>query len=337
MMTLKEFCDYVKEHLPDSLPGEYEGASIEFNRTLKNNGLTLQGLSIRKEGKSIAPNLYMEKYYDMYESGYGLQSVVDAIAGDYVKYDINDVEKNMFQIPSNVYDYEAVKDKLVVNVVNTWRNNDRFEMIPHVEKEDLSCIFKIVVVSDKDHKATITVNNAMLQAWGISSEQLYKEAMANMQRIDPPFMQSMHSVLSSFGVLPDDDIPEERMMYIISNDSKMGGAVYMFSDELLSGLAEKINSDLIILPSSIHEVIAISAEFDHIEELEEMVRSINSTQVEPEEQLSDNVYYYDAKEHELTLASEHEERVKAESRAEEKPVEAEELSCDQVMSVKGRR
>ena len=70
-----------------------------------------------------------------------------------------------------------------------------------------------------------------------------------------------------------------------------------------------MGSDLYILPSSIHEVLAVSAEDRDLEDLEEMVRSVNQTDVSPEEVLSDNVYKYDAESRTLSLASANAERI----------------------------
>ena len=43
-------------------------------------------------------------------------------------------------------------------------------------------------------------------------------------------------------------------------------------------------------------------------DLEAMVREVNATQVSPEEQLTDNVYHYDSKNHVFEMADKFEER-----------------------------
>ena len=64
-----------------------------------------------------------------------------------------------------------------------------------------------------------------------------------------------------------------------------------------------------MLPSSIHEVIAVPAGDKDYRDLESMVKQINMMQVAKEEQLSDHVYHYDAKEKVFELASKHDERL----------------------------
>lgn len=45
-------------------------------------------------------------------------------------------------------------------------------------------------------------------------------------------------------------------------------------------------------------------------ELENMVREVNATQVEPADQLTDHVYHYDSQNHLFELADKYEERMK---------------------------
>ncbi len=84
------------------------------------------------------------------------------------------------------------------------------------------------------------------------------------------------------------------MMYVLSNCDRVFGASALLYSASMKALAEKWNKNLIILPSSVHEVILLPD--DGITEKEfyrEMVKEVNDTQVEPEERLSYNVYYYD--------------------------------------------
>jgi len=59
---------------------------------------------------------------------------------------------------------------------------------------------------------------------------------------------------------------------------------------------EKLGGSFYILPSSVHEVILVpDNEEISKDNLVRMVREVNATQVEEQEQLSDFVYYYNAK------------------------------------------
>lgn len=82
----------------------------------------------------------------------------------------------------------------------------------------------------------------------------------------------------------------------------MNGAASIFYEDELAKLAEKLGTDLYILPSSVHECIAISEKMSTPDLLVHMVQEVNGTQVAADEQLSDHVYRFDAKERKLSLA-----------------------------------
>ena len=104
------------------------------------------------------------------------------------------------------------------------------------------------------------------------------------------------------------DIPDT--MFVLTNDTKVNGAAAILNDDIRQEIAEKVG-DFYMLPSSIHETLIIPKDAGmEFKELEQMVQEVNQTQVAPGERLSDQVYEYDAKEHELFRSDRAEERVK---------------------------
>lgn len=100
------------------------------------------------------------------------------------------------------------------------------------------------------------------------------------------------------GLLSDEmylDALSDAHMYIISNDSGVKGAAAILNHDFLLNFAREHGYDkLCILPSSIHEAIIIPVtEMTSIEDLDEMVKEVNATQVRPEEQLIDHALLVD--------------------------------------------
>ena len=95
----------------------------------------------------------------------------------------------------------------------------------------------------------------------------------------------------------------ENIMWVISNERKIDGAASMLYEDKLHKLAESVGTDLYILPSSVHEVIAVSVEMGEPEELAQMVSEINMDQVDISERLSNQVYHYDKDLRKITLAT----------------------------------
>ena len=99
------------------------------------------------------------------------------------------------------------------------------------------------------------------------------------------------------------EMPSDQIMWIITNERGIDGAVSMLYEDKVHKLAESLESDLYILPSSVHEVIAVSVNMGEPEELARMVAEINMDQVKLEDRLSNQVYHYDKDLRKFTLAT----------------------------------
>ena len=97
--------------------------------------------------------------------------------------------------------------------------------------------------------------------------------------------------------LPEQDIPDEAEslpLFVISNSTRLHGASVILYEGLLKASADIFKDGLILLPSSIHEMLFLPASTcDRHEYLKEMVAHVNRTELDADDILSDNVYYYD--------------------------------------------
>ena len=104
------------------------------------------------------------------------------------------------------------------------------------------------------------------------------------------------------------DVPDT--MFVLTNDTKVNGAAAILNDDTRQEIADKVG-DFYVLPSSVHETLIIPKDAGmELRDLEQMVQEVNQTQVAPQERLSDHVYEYDAKEHELFRSDRAGERAK---------------------------
>ncbi len=179
--------------------------------------------------------------------------------------------------------------------------------------QDLSIIYRWVVGVEQQGISSVVINNHVAESLGMGEEELFKAAAENTRRILPPVVQSMNEVMRDMFVA--DGMPKEladlmigeqepeMTMWVISNERKIEGAASMLYEDKLHSLAEKVGTDLYILPSSVHEVIAVSVEMGEPEELARMVAEINMDQVDLSERLSNQVYHYDKDLRKITLAT----------------------------------
>ena len=114
----------------------------------------------------------------------------------------------------------------------------------------------------------------------------------------------------------------ENPMFCLTNKAKMNGASLLLQEDIRKQIGECLGSDYFVIPSSIHEVLILPDNgIFQVPELNAMVKEVNETQVEREEQLSDKVQFCDGKTAVMENAERREarlEKVKEAEKAETK-------------------
>lgn len=304
MLNFSSFQEYVRDHIKEYLPSEFADAKVTLNTVNKNNGIELHAINIHCKDANVLPNIYLDGFYETYsESGMEIEVVMEQVA----KMELEHVDppEEFAEVAKNFQDTDYIKEHVVIAIVNAEKNKEKLLDIPHKMKEDLAIIYKVYLGGDSDGIGTITIRNEHMSQWDITLDELHECAMENSKVLMPVKVQDMGSLLGEMMGGFVDEVPvvaEDKMMYVISNEQKVNGAASIIYSDALEQISEKLGTDLYILPSSIHETIAISSEFGTPEELAQMVHEVNATQVSEEEQLSDHVYKFDAKTKTLSLA-----------------------------------
>ena len=86
-------------------------------------------------------------------------------------------------------------------------------------------------------------------------------------------------------------------MMILTNSRKTYGACCIMYPKVLERLAGSVGGDYYLIPSSVHEFILLPlSQGRSAEELKEMIAEVNSSEIPPEDVLSDSLYLYSCKE-----------------------------------------
>ena len=102
----------------------------------------------------------------------------------------------------------------------------------------------------------------------------------------------------------EEDEDMKTPFYILSNRCGINGAGALLYEHVLEEFAEMKHCDIIILPSSLHEVLLLLAAADmDFQVLHQLVSNINLTEVSDEDRLSDHVYLYNYSTKELCIAA----------------------------------
>lgn len=295
MMSFEEFLYYIEEHI---LKGWKEDASATVQETRKNNGITYQGLTIQETEEVIAPCIYLEEFYEEYQKGEGIDKILERIRCEYQWA----MERLAF-FELDIFQFEYVKDKIIFRLINYMKNKDILEDCPHIRMYDLALTFRWVARTDSVGISTALITNRELALWKITLHELLLLAKENTQRLFPPLIINMDDFLAK-SVNKDIGRATGKMMYIMTNEQQVNGAVVLVYDGVLQQFADELREDLYILPSSIHELILVPAsEFPETDRLLDMVKEANRSIVSPVDILSDSVYYYNRRKDRLTPVS----------------------------------
>lgn len=307
MMNYEIFKEVVKEKFMDYMPDNFKGMELVVMPVEKVN-MTYDGISIRGKDTNISPTIYINDMYEKYQNCGDLEETLmaacDLMAMEFAKTpQVVDVDSL----------YKDADENVVFQLINTEQNRSFLEQVPHREFQDLSIIYKLVINADAESIQSIKVTNSLAERLGMNEEQLFKYAAENTRRILPPRIRNMNDVMKEMFLsdgMPEEiaemmirEVPPEQTLWIISNNRGIDGAVSMLYENELHELAENLESDLYILPSSVHEVLAVSTELTEPEELAQMVAEVNMQEVALEERLSNQVYHYDKDLRKLTLAT----------------------------------
>lgn len=290
-MDFNEFTDKVVELLKQKVG---DTSSVMVTETLKNNGVRLKGIVIMEDGRNVSPTVYLRELYRKYLlDDVSLKEISEEIMEEYEKH-AHDLQLDM----DFFGDFSQVKDRIFHKVISYEKNEELLKDVPYFKWHDLAVVFYYEVEKEIFGKATILIRNSHLDMWGQSAGEIYRIARQNMKEKMPELLMPMQKVLEEMAGI---SVGESGMhLYVLTNKEGMFGASAMLYSEEIKGLADKLHTDLLILPSSLHEVLLLPD--DHVWEYDsyrKMVKEVNTTQVDPEEILSFSLYRYNREKDEI--------------------------------------
>ena len=300
-MSYEDFLDIAK----DAAKTRHPEAEVTIQKVEKLQGESYVGLSVRPEGKNAAVTMNLHELHDqVVENPKRLAAVMSEF--------LSGLDKALEQIPQvdvkQFTEYENVKGNLMMQVIPVEPNKEKLEQIPHKTIEDIAVVYRIDVSDSRHHNASVLVTNQMMDQFGITPEQLHMDAVISQMETHPPTLKNMSEMMAemSGGMM---DMPESPM-WVATVEGGLNGAAVVQIPEFMDQAAEKLGGNFFVLPSSIHECLFIKddGEFQR-PQLEEMVQSVNATEVSAADFLSDSVYHYDSEARVFEKATTFESRV----------------------------
>ncbi len=288
---MNQFSKKILEEIKKIIPKDHRA---EVSHVMKNNGITEEAVSIIEKNKNVSPTIYLREFYERYKEGADLEALAREIVDRNNRFRMEKALDVSFFV-----NYESAKHRIVFKLVNREKNEKLLSLIPYVDYMDLVMVFYYLIRDENVGNATILLHHSHLKMWGVDQEEIYRQACINTPNLLPAAITGMREIIEQMMKEPlklDEDLGEDIPMYVMTNPMKMNGAATMAYPNVIRNFANAVGQNVYIIPSSIHEVILVPERGTEGGCLNDMVREVNETQVDPKEVLADHVYYYDREE-----------------------------------------
>ena len=253
------------------------GYRAEAKQTIR-NGVIYEGIVIRSD-EQIAPVIYTQGLIDEAEKrGTSLAEVVSQVIRIYEE------NKDVDICIEELFNKEYVLSHVFIGLQKTSEQ----DLIK--EESGYEGIEKYLYLRG-DAGYIVKLNSSLLENVGISKEEAWESAGVNT--FSQTKIRTMGEILSELtGRGFDDEEENPANMFAVTNTFGLFGASAILDTVNIAEYFGKLDiSRLVVLPSSIHEMLLIPADVaPGMDELNAMVKEINEAQVAPEDRLTDRAY-----------------------------------------------
>ena len=219
-------------------------------------------------------------------------------------------QKDLDNVNNNAVDFNTIVSRYV-EVIENAKLDKPIEVTALTDKEYLKANVFLAIERDFDAEY---IKESLAEFPGLSKYMICRMSIAN----DSGYIRVTNTLIDSCGVDLDDvwewakentfknttcqkiseilNLPwfDDFPMYVLSTKSQYKGASAILNKAVINDLAKRLGTnELIIIPSSINEVIAVpKKDDDDMALIANMIREINATEVSPEEVLFDKPFNY---------------------------------------------
>ena len=257
----------------------------------------------------------MKSFYEMSQNGVSDEEICEKILQVH-NHAMDEMEADITKVQEDILDFAFVKDSIVVQLVNAGKNEEILTGVPHIRYLDLAIVYRVIL--GETETMSVLITNDIMRSWKINIEELHQFAMENTIRLFPAHVENLNMMLLKMigigsGMTKEEEAitmeelrrtsedPDAINLYVVTNNTNINGACVILYPGVLRGLADQLDSDLILLPSSVHECLAMpynaamkgnGTPEEARAELHEMVSTINCSEVKDVDILSDTIYVY---------------------------------------------
>lgn len=228
-----------------------------------------------------------------------------------------------------IKEFENIRERIYVRLMNPLicrKTTENLESVPFL---DLSVTF-VLDISDLTHAADnrnerdvkagfhplIRVTEDLAESWNVRGTDLLSIALENERRDNSFISEELAdtlrrmcseepNVLEKINMIEAGNTgPDRLVIYSLYEESFRNGSSALLRNEVLREVAEKAGRDILIIPSSVNELLCIAdmGDMDFIW-LRSVIGEVNDTIVPRNEILSYSVYRYSLKNDRISVAA----------------------------------
>lgn len=290
-----------------------DGYQVLLYDKLKNNEIALHGICIHSEGERVSPVMCLEEYILPYAAGImTLEEIATELLGKYRE------DKMPRNIADHLDEFHAMKGRVRIKVINYAANTQRLKQIPHRRFLDLAIAYYLdMEMCMEAGKLTIEIGNHLMEKWDVTEEDLYRLGMVNMSAKDSFYSDEMVGIIRKTAQTGLDEDAEKLLeeiekedgpdteLYIASNRKHLFGACCLLNRPFLQELAERTESNLLIYPLNVSEILIYPIEKGNKKHIDERdMTKISENAGQKEKCLSNSIYLYDRAKQEVSIYKE---------------------------------
>lgn len=259
---------------------------ISFEVVEKNNGKSEESIVFYKQKECSQIVVGLPGLYEIYRTTenmrYSFERILDILR-----------RGERISVDEAFCDWERIKGLISMRLINLEWNRNRLKGLAYKEFFNLAVTFHVGVCQSEESTINLIVSREMMKSWGITADDLWETVMSNLKQEEFQIHTLREMILSLKRWGSDSKEESSEIIYVLTNRNNVYGAVGMFRIDMLSELAERLEKDLYIIPSSLHEVMLVpDREGIEAQELKNMLKTVNTDIVLKEEWLSNELYYF---------------------------------------------
>ena len=230
---------------------------------------------------------------------------------------------------------DDVKDRIYIRLMNPLICRKTIDMLESVPFLDLSVTFVLDLseltdtagdekmtagahrpVAKRRGRTLIRVTEDLAEAWNVTGAELLEVALENERRDTSFCSEELINtlrrmcrrepyIIEKLNMMEAENTgPDRLLLYSLYEESFTNGSAALLRNEVLREVAEKAERDILIIPSSVNELICVADRDDmDLVWLRSVVEEVNDTVVPDDEILSYSVYRYSLKDDCVSVAA----------------------------------